>query len=273
MYCKRCGRKLDENSRFCDRCGKSVKTNSAEKTRKKEIEELAQSRIKRNNKLKEQEIINKPKKEGISDRIIITIIVIVIAAILVASMLITYNLWTNSSNNAAWRSQDGTALMNATPTPEAPEVDNTEDEPSKTPVKLTGNINEDGYSVYEFDGKEFLYPSVFKTTNTGELAKLRLVDSEGEGTIELNVQNAVKSKAHDLMLEYAKDNPENEVVSSRAGADWYIIDIENAGLLTHRKCVISNGLAISYDFTYNASSRYIQLYEQYIEYMDEAFNY
>ena len=159
-----------------------------------------------------------------------------------------------------------------TPAPEVEE--NSEKEPSKTPVKLTGNVNEDGYSVYEFDGKRFLYPSVFKTANTGtDSAKLRLVDSEGEGTIELNIQNAVKSKAHDLMLEYAKDNPENEVVSSRAGADWYIIDIENSGLLTHRKCVISNGLAISYDFTYNASSRYIQLYEQYIEYMDDSFSY
>ncbi len=271
MYCKRCGRKLDENSRFCDRCGKSVKTNSAEKTRKKEIEELAQSRIKRNKKLKEQGTINKSKK-GISDRGVIIIIAVVIVAILVASMLITYNMWIKATDDAIWRSQDGSVLMNATPAPEVEE--SSEKEPSKTPVKLTGNVNEDGYSVYEFDGKSFLYPSVFKTANTGtDSAKLRLVDSEGEGTIELNIQNAVKSKAHDLMLEYAKDNPENEVVSSRAGADWYIIDIENSGLLTHRKCVISNGLAISYDFTYNASSRYIQLYEQYIEYMDDSFSY
>lgn len=271
MYCKRCGRKLDESSRFCDRCGKSVKNNSAEKTRKKEIEELAQSRIKRNKKLKEQENIKNPKKQGISDRSVIIIILIVIALILFASILITYNSWVKSSDNALWRSQDGSVVINATPTPEVKETN--VNEPSSTPFTLTGNVNEDGYSVHEFDGKKFMYPSVFKKSNTNEMVKLRLTDTEGEGVIELDVQNAVKSKAHDLMLKFAQDNPENEVISSRAGADWYIIDLENAGLLTHRKCVISNGLAISYNFTYNADSRYTQLYEQYIEYMDDSFNY
>ncbi len=271
MYCKRCGRKLDESSRFCDRCGKSVKNNSAEKTRKKEIEELAQSRIKRNNKLKEQENINNPKRSGISDKSVIIIILLIVALILLSSILITYNAWVKSSNNAIWRSQDGSVLVNATPTPEV--SNSAPNESSGKPVTLTGNVNEDGYSVYEFDGRKFMYPSVFKKANTNDIVKLRLTDTEGEGIIELDVQNAVKSKAHDLMLQYAKDNPENEVVSSRAGADWYIIDIENSGLLTHRKCVISNGLAISYNFTYNADSRYIQLYEQYIEYMDDSFNY
>ncbi len=271
MYCKRCGRKLDDTSRFCDRCGKSVKSNSAEKTRKKEIEELAQSRIKRNKKLKEQENINNPKKQGISDRSVIIIILVVIIVILLASILGTYFWLVGATNDEIWRSQDGSVVMNATPTPEV--INNNENTPSSTPFTLTGNVNEDGYSAYEFDGKKFMYPSVFKKSNTNDVVKLRLTDTEGEGIIELDVQNAVKSKAHDLMLKFAQENPENEVISSRAGANWYIIDLESAGVLTHRKCVISNGLAISYNFTYNADSRYTQLYEQYIEYMDDSFNY
>ena len=270
MYCKRCGRKLDDSSRFCDRCGKSVKNNN-EKTRKQEIEELAESRIERSNKRKERENNKQTKKGHVSDKTVIITIAVIVIVILTASAIIPYVLMTRESDNAIWRSQDGTVAINATPTPEVEE--STNNEPSSTPYTLTENINEDGYSLYEFDGREFLYPSIFKKANTGGVAKLKLVDGEGEGIIELNTETAVSTKAHDLMLEFAKSSPENEVVLSRAGADWYIIDIENSGNVIHRKCVISEGIAISYDFTYSATSKYLSLYKQYINYMDEAFNY
>lgn len=276
MYCKKCGRKLDENTRFCDRCGQSVKAESKYKSKKKEIEELAESRIERSRLREEKEKQKKEKlnKNGVSDRTVITVIVLIALVILIIPAVISYRIMTKNSENALWRTHDGTVEINATPVPtEKPKQAANESEPQSTPYTITENINKDGYREFKFDEKVFLYPADFVKANTGGTSRLKIADSAGDGSIELKTETASTNKPQELMMEFASSDPANKVTSSRAGDGKYVIDIENSGRITHRKCVILMGQAISYSFTYDADSKYRQLYEQYIEYMDKAFTY
>ena len=57
MYCKKCGRKLDDDMRFCDRCGQSVRQsqNTGKEAVRREIKELQEERLNRKQKLQEKE--------------------------------------------------------------------------------------------------------------------------------------------------------------------------------------------------------------------------
>ena len=262
MYCKKCGKRLDKNTIFCERCGTSVNRENTPKQKKEEIEEFAKSRTERS---------TTKKKKRISDKSIILLVILGVLLIMTVPAVVSYNIMTDNSKNALWRTQDGSAKMNATPTPKATNEPKKDD--SSTLYTLTDNINEDGYAEYEFDKKVFLYPADFVKANTGGESRLKVVDSVGDGVIELKIESDKDQKPQQLMLDYAQGDGANEVQSSRAGDDWYTIDLINAENFIHRKCVLVNGAAISYTFTYPAGSRYKSLYKQYGEYMDEKFNY
>ena len=72
-----------------------------------------------------------------------------------------------------------------------------------------------------------------------------------------------------LMLEYAGQG--GTASYSRAGDDWYAITIENNGTVTHRKCILRNGIAIYYDFSYDSSSSSVKKYGEHISYIDSNF--
>ena len=262
MYCKKCGKKLDKNTRFCERCGTSVNRENTPVQKKEETEELAKSRLERS--------VTK-KKKRLSDKSIILIVILAVLIIMAVPAFISYSVMTDHSKDALWRTQDGSAKMNATPTPEA--TDSPKETDSSTLYTLTDNINEDGYAEYEFDKKVFLYPSDFVKASTGGESRLKVVDSAGDGVIELKIKSDNDQKPQQLMLDYAQSDGANKVQTSRAGDDWYTIDIINGENFIHRKCVLVNGAAISYTFTYPATSRYKSLYKQYGEYMDKNFNY
>lgn len=269
MYCKKCGKKLENNERFCKRCGASVNGESVQKAKKREIEQLSKNRIRRNTRRNEQSQDNDEKlfKVHINEKALLLIIVLAALTIMIVPAVISYNAFTKNSENAVWRTQDGSVKINeeesSTPLPKK-----TED--TSTPYTITENTNEDGYKEFGFDGKIFLYPSTFTKSNTGGESRLKLVDASGDGIIELRVESDFDMKPQQLMLEFAQDN---EVKSSRAGDDWYNIDLSTEANFIHRKCVVKNGAAISYTFTYSKNSKYESLYEQYIEYMDEKFTY
>ena len=197
------------------------------------------------------------------------LIVMVALAILAVPAIISYNVFTSNSEDALWRTQDGSMMVNQTETPSPKPTQKTD---SSTPYTVTENTNEDGYKEFEFDGKVFLYPSTFIKGNSGGESRLRVVDSSGDGTIDLKVDMA-SDKPQKLMMEYAKSDGANDVKSSRAGDDWYNINIQTDTDIIHRKCVVVGGEAMSYTFTYPKNSKYASLYEQYIEYMDEKFSY
>ncbi len=269
MYCKKCGKKLEDNERFCKRCGASVNGESAQKAKKREIEELSKNRIRRKTQRNAQSQDNSKQlfNVHINEKVLVLIIVLAALAIMIVPAVISYNAFTKNSENAVWRTQDGSVKINeeetVTPLPKK-----TKD--TSTPYTITENTNEDGYKEFAFDGKIFLYPSTFSKSNTGGESRLKLVDASGDGTIELKVESDFDLKPQQLMLEFAQNN---EVKSSRAGDNWYNIDLLTDVSYIHRKCVVTNGAAISYTFTYSQNSKYESLYQQYIEYMDEKFTY
>ena len=180
-------------------------------------------------------------------------------------------MFTRNSEDAVWRTQDGSVEVNKTEDKTPTEkVESNND--NSTPYTVTENTNEDGYKEFEFDGNVFLYPSTFTKGNSGGESRLKVVDSSGDGVIELKIENAT-DKPQKLMMAFAQSDAEYDVKSSRAGDDWYTIDIQSNTDIIHRKCEVVDGDAISYTFTYPKNSRYASLYKQYIDYLDEKFKY
>lgn len=267
MYCKKCGKKLENNERFCKRCGFSANGESAQKAKKREIEKLNKNRIERNKQRKAAENKKRKLKIRIDEKLLLVLIVLVAISILTVPALISYNMFKKGSEGAVWRTQDGSVKINETASPFPSQK---KEEDSSTPYTLTENANEDGYKEFSFDDKIFLYPSNFVKSNTGGESRLKLVDSSGDGVIELDVESNDKKAPQELMLDFAGNN---KVKKSRASGDWYNIDVETDVDFIHRKCVVIDGEAISYTLTYPKNSKYSSLYSQYVKYMDEKFTY
>ncbi len=248
MYCKNCGRQLKEGMRFCDRCGQSVRKNNSGKRR--EIEELKTERLNRQKRLAEKEakqLRTKRRKSG--GGVFLFIIVIMLVAVL--SVIVGFNIF----------SHDNTLNQTATGT---------------TPVKTSSaatpaasaQASKSGYAAIDIGSVSCPYPSAFHANQTTGNQKLNLTDSLGGATMIVS-QEGKSGAAKDLMLEYAEEI--GNVTYSRAGDDWYAITAESGDMINHRKCIVRNGLAVYYDFSYAASSSASSKYEEYISYIDSNF--
>lgn len=283
MYCKKCGRKLEDGMRFCDRCGQSVRQNqkSGQDVRRKEIEGLKKERLNRRQKLLEKEQ-RKEQKKGTKRRAnkkmnILAVVFVILFCILVIA-IIAYNITINKSENAPWRTSDGSVELNATAVPTESPVPTNEAGaavtavPTSTAYAITTELNADGYREYRCSGGAvFPYPSNFIQQNTGGSSRLNVYDQSGGGSINLTETGPVSDEARDLMSEYAKAQ-EGDISYSRAGDGWYIVETTNNDLINHRKCIIINNIAIAYDFSYSSSSSSADSYQEQIAYIDEHFN-
>lgn len=280
MYCKKCGRKLEDGMRFCDRCGQSVRQNqqSGQEARLKEIKNLKNERLNRKQKLLEKEQKKNAKRNVNSKKINLLAVVFIILFCILIIAVIAYNITINKSENAPWRTSDGSVELNATAIPSESPVPTNEagvavtSIPTSTAYAITAEINPDGYREYKCSGGAiFPYPANFVQQNTGGSSRLSVYDQSGGASITLSETGPVSKEARDLMSEYAQTQ-EGEISYSRAGDGWYIIETANRDLINHRKCIIINNIAISYDFSYSSSSASADLYEQQISYMDEHFS-
>lgn len=175
MYCKNCGRELKNGIRFCDRCGQSVrqgkKTEAA--ARREELEALQEERLNRRRKMAELEAKKEEKKKKRNNlkkknkKFIYFIAVILLIAV---SAIITYIAFTANSNNAAWKTQDGSEALNATAVPTVEPSDTSEQNtPTPTTLPIVGAetenndpVNSDGYRVFSVSNKVSCpYPTVF----------------------------------------------------------------------------------------------------------------
>ncbi|MDD6483811.1 MAG: zinc ribbon domain-containing protein [Clostridiales bacterium] len=272
MYCKKCGRKLDDNMRFCDRCGQSVRQsrNSGGEARRREIKELKEERLNRRQKLEEREIKKKRQKQRKNKKrtTVLSFIFLALLLCFVAAM-ISYSFTAEKSQNAPWRTGDGPVALNATPTPEVSLA------PTQTAYALTAEqnadpVNSDGYREYTLGGVVFPYPTVFTRQNTSAGVKLSAYDKEGGGNIALTEQSPVSGAAKDRLGEFSRSCG-GDISYSRAGDGWYVIDYSQNGILYHRKALIHNNIEYGYDFSYSADSVSAKDYEEYIRYMDENF--
>jgi cytoskeletal protein RodZ len=282
MYCKNCGKHLEEGTRFCDRCGQSVrKSGSSEQAeRHRNIEELKEERLNRKKRLAEKEAREAMKNERRKKRRksnrgvgLFFIIVILLAAV---SMLITYHLVRTDSKNAALN-QDVTATATPTATTSTNVVVSTQttQQPSATASSTTSSTEsttasagDEEYRVFEINNVGCPYPSSFSKKSVSGTEKLSLVDTNGGATMSISQEQGVNGTAAELMKEYAGTvgvNPEY----SLAGKDNYVITMEKNNTVYHRKCIISGTTAIYYDFQYLKTSSSRAQYEQCIAYIDE----
>lgn len=261
MYCKNCGKELKDTARFCDRCGQSVKKSkeSSQAARHREIEELKAERLNRKKRLEEKEArqqerkIKKRRKKRGGGVIIFLIIVILIA---VLSVIIGYNIFPSDggTDSALEPVSPTSAADNAVPTAAA------ETSADKYSEITVGNIN-------------IPYPTEFYTNTSSGNEKLNIVDSLGGATM-IVAQEARNGEITELIKEYIASigaNDSNTGPEMRAGTDWYSVTAEVDGKVYHRKCIVRNGLAVYYDFTYDASSTSSKKYEDYISYIDSKF--
>ncbi len=253
MYCKNCGRHLKEGTRFCDRCGQSVRKSGAgaASAKRREIEALQTERLNRKKRLEEKEAKraqNKKRKKSGGRAFGLAVVVLALA---VLSVVLGYKIMSPS------RSTDTIA---ATDTPQASTAQLTE---TASPDMKTG------YTSITIGSITCPYPSAFHSNTVSGNQKLNLTDALSGATL-IVTQEGKSGSVNDLMREFARETG-GEVSYSRAGSDWYALTAEAEGKIYHRKLALRNGIAVYYDFTYDASSTSAQKYEEYIEYIDANF--
>lgn len=280
MYCKKCGRKLDDDMRFCDRCGQSVRQGqqTGKEARKREIKELKEERLNRKQKLQEKDNKKKRKKNSSNKKNTKVLAVIFMLLLLILIAFITYRAIVKESENAAWRTSDGSVAINATEEPTQSPAPTNEagvvitPAPTSTAYAITTEINADGYREFKCTGGAVLpYPASFIQQNTSGNVRLNAYDQTGGGAVTLTEKGPVSGAARELMSEYAKEQSGN-VKYSRAGEGWYVVETEEDGVVRHRKCLVINNIAVYYDFSYSNTSNLAEQYSKYITYMDEHFS-
>lgn len=267
MYCKNCGKYLEEGTRFCDRCGQSVRksANSEQAVRHQNIEELKEERLNRKKRLAEMEaretMKNKKKQKRRRQNRKIAAFLIFVIIIALISIVVAYNSMRSSS---ALPGGGDTA----TPTPAV-----------NTPVNGTQNVSggtsvtepeaQNGeYRVFEVNNISCPYPADFSKKTVSGNEKLSLVDSIGGGVMSISQEQNVTDTPADLMKEYAGTigvSPSH----SLADKNSYTITSEKNNTIYHRKCIISGNSAIYYDFQYSAMSSSRARYEQCVSYIDK----
>lgn len=254
MYCKNCGRQLKERTRFCDRCGQSVRKSNQTvgSARKKEIEELKAERLNRKKRLAEKEakqayMKKRKKKRGGAVKF-------VFAALLIAviSVMVGYKLMSSGQRPNTLAATSQPSMNNQT-----------------TPSQAPSSGVKNGYTSITISGITCPYPSSFRSDPVTGNQKLNLTDALG-GAVMTVTQEGKSGSASDLMREYARETG-GEISYSRAGNDWYALTTEAQGSVYHRKCILKNGIAVYYDFTYSSSASTAQKYQEYIEYIDSNF--
>ena len=253
MYCKNCGRQLKEGMRFCDRCGQSVRKNkpSAQEAKRQEIEELKNERLNRKKRLAEKEAKqarSKKRKKKNSSGFMFVIVVVLIA---ILSVIIGYNIFAGGTGEKVSPSTSPNAMSTTIPA-SSPSAD----------------VSKKGYTEIKIGSVTCPYPSAFHSNTTTGNEKLNLTDAFGGASMIVS-QEAKMGEPKDIMAEYASRC--DEITYSRAGSDWYAITSIDDGVVTHRKCVVRSGLAVYYDFSYNADSASAEKYTEQIEYIDANF--
>lgn len=285
MYCKNCGRELKNGVRFCDRCGQSVrqgkKTEAA--ARREELEALQEERLNRRRKMAELEAKKEEKKQKRHNlkkqnkKLIYFIAVILLIAV---SAIITYISFTANSNNAAWKTIDGSEALNSTAVPTVePSENNEQNTPVPTTLPVVGAeeenndpINADGYRVLTITNNVSCpYPTSFTKKTCGENQLLNSFDTDGGATLVISREkNLSSSQPAELLKDYAQ-RTSGTVLYSLAGDNWFGVTTEKNNIITHRKYLITDGKALYYSIEYDKTSVSAEEYEKHIEYIDTAF--
>lgn len=245
MYCKNCGKDLPDNARFCDKCNMSVR----KKERKMDlIEELKEERLARQ---KAHEIEARLKKiRRVKRKRYRAVALIILAVVLVWGGVI---IWTYIQESAKSTITNDRAEYN-TPTVAPTAV------PTEKPVEPL-------YKNETVEGIAIEYPKSFAKEENADC-----VASYSDGVATIKITRAVAAEApNDLVIAYVESIPNAEVDNNElfANNDGYKITFTAGTKRYHKKCIVKDGEAISYELVYPKEES--QKYEEYIETMDIGF--
>lgn len=270
MYCKNCGKYLEEGTRFCDRCGQSVRksTNSEQAVRHQNIEELKEERLNRKKRLAELEareaMKNKRKQKRRKKNRGITAFMVIVLMLAAVAIILSYSITRCSSE------KKNNAGNNDVTTTDTPAVSGITDNNAGASSVTAAPIASDGeYRVFEINNVVCPYPSDFSKKAVSGSEKLSLVDSVGGGVMAISQEQGVSDTPAELMKEFAKTIGVNPSYSL-ADKTSYTITSEKNNTIYHRKCIISGNTAIYYDFQYSSMSSSRARYEQCVAYIDSS---
>lgn len=279
MYCKNCGKYLEEGTRFCDRCGQSVRknANSEQAVRHQNIEELKEERLNRKKRLAEMEareaMKNKRKKKRRKQNRGLAAFMIIVVLLAILSVVIAYSLMRSSSSITdggnseivpspqATQAASGNTAVNQTSIPQGTS------NPVQNGQQGSQTSSSDDYRVFEINNIACPYPSDFSKKSVSGNEKLSLVDSAGGGIMSISQEQGVRTVPSEQMKDYASQLG-GSVSYSLADKNGYAITVEKNNTVYHRKCIMSGSSAIYYDFQYSAMSSARARYEQCVSYID-----
>lgn len=279
MYCKNCGKYLEEGTRFCDRCGQSVRksANSEQAVRHQNIEELKEERLNRKKRLAELEareaMKNKRKQKRRKKNRGVTAFMVTVLLLAVVAIILSYSITRCSSEKKNNAGTNGEVTATQTPAVSGIVNNNTvtntaSPQTSQAPQNSAAPVVSDGeYRVFEINNVACPYPSDFSKKAVSGNEKLSLVDSVGGGIMSISQEQGVSDTPAELMKAYARTNGINPSYSL-ADKTGYTITSEKNNTVYHRKCIISGNTAIYYDFEYSSMSSSRARYEQCVAYID-----
>lgn len=248
MYCKNCGKELPDNARFCDKCNVSV--------RKKEgkmdmIEELKEERLARQKAHEIEARLKKIKK--VKRKRYRAVALIILGVVAVWGAIVGLSFWNNYKDSTLRDAQ--------------PELKETE-APEATPAS-TGAADDGDYASIIVDGVEITYPAIFSDSEVEDAdCVASFSDEDGKARLIIDSKEATQTP-NELMDEYYRSVLNAKSEESSATDAGYTITLTAGTKIHHKKCLIKDGNAISYEIIYPKDSA--GGYEKYIEYMDEKF--
>lgn len=247
MYCKNCGKDLPDNARFCDKCNMSVR----KKERKMDmIEELKEERLARQKAHEIEARLKKIKK--VKRKRYKNIALVIVGIVAVWGIIVGISYITNMSMES--RLKGDNEEFNTPP-------------PATRTVAPTKEPQNEAYATLVVQGIEFAYPKSFDKTEV-EDGDCVASFSDGTATIVFDEQETSEI-AKDLMDAYVESIPNADPGrgDSMANDNGYEITFPAGTKIYHKKCIIKDGIAISYEIKFPVDSA--EQYEKHIEYMDE----
>lgn len=267
MYCKKCGKKLPDSSRFCDRCGQP--TNAApKKSRPKQDAPKRRQNDSYDNyrKKKMQHEVQRRRRQRQTRIITVWAIIIAILVAVGAGFGAYYITMKNLTENK----------VTASPSPSA-STSAASEAPSESAAAQKSEAAQDsdnsGCDIYidKSYGFKCAYPSDFETgTLANSNTKLSLKDPSGDGEMLISCEKVSESQTMSVLLRDYVKGIGVEPDFNRAGDDWYTVTFTRNGKVNHRKAVLfDKALLVYYDFTFSEGSDNKAKYSGYITYIDE----
>lgn len=248
MYCKNCGKELPDDARFCDKCNMSV--------RKKEgkmdmIEELKEERLARQKAHEIEARLKKIKK--VKRKRYRTVALVILGIVAVWGIIVGISYGINWGKDSPLKGEN----VELNPTPDVVATEEATQKPE----------NKNYVTVMVDNRIKVTRPKTFSQSEVAE-GDIVASYSDGEAVIIIDTEKAMMTP-NDLMDEYYKSVLNADVETSSATDDGYTITVTSGTKKHHKKCLLKDGDAISYEIIYPVD--FADKYEKHIEYMDEEF--